>query len=152
VTQQADLVIYNPEGEMVLAAEVKNRIGTSRAWAMHMRRNLLAHGMFPQSRFLLLALPDRLYLWDQAGGVDEWAEPTYELDGRSLLQGYYEGAHATPDTISSQSFELIVVAWLNELILSGESAHLSSVDKQALARCGFLAALKDANIAISEPA
>ena len=87
---RADQVVYNPEGEIILVVETKSRIQTSRSWATQMRRNILAHNSIPSSHFLLLALPDRLYLWKDAGNTPELVEPTYEIDAKPFFHPYFE--------------------------------------------------------------
>jgi hypothetical protein len=152
VSQIADLIAYNPDGKIALIVEVKSRTDTSRSWATRMRRNMLAHGVVPNSHFLLLALPDRLYLWKDSGNTPELVEPTYELDAMPFLQPYYERANISPDHLSSQSFELIVTSWLNELIQSGIPANVPEAQRQLLQESGLLEALKGASLAIEVPA
>src|SRR5262245_50787484 len=129
MSQIADLVAYNPDGQITLIVEVKGRTDTSRDWATRMRRNILSHGLVPNSQFLLLALPDRLYLWKDAGNAPELVEPTYEIDATPFFQPYYERANISPDQLSSQSFELIVTSWLNELIWSGIPANVPETQR-----------------------
>ena len=144
--QIADLVAYDAEGQITLVAEIKNRAGTSRAWATQMRRNLLAHGVMPHSRFFLLALPDRFYLWRDAGNAPEPVEPSYELDATPFLQPYYEEAQLSPDNVSGLSFELIVTSWLNELIWSGVPASVPEAQRKLLEDSGLLKALEGGSV------
>jgi hypothetical protein len=148
MSRVADLLAYGPEGQIALIVEVKSRTETSRAWATQMRRNMLAHGIIPDSQFLLLALPDRLYLWKNAGNEPELVEPSYEIDATPIFKPYYEKARLSPATISNQSFELIVASWLNELIQSGISAELPEEQKKLLQDSGLFEALKHGNIAV----
>ena len=150
--QIADLIAYNPEGQIELIAEIKSKIDTSRAWATRMRRNMLAHDFAPASRFLLLALPDRLYLWKDAGNTPELIEPTYEFDALPFFQPYYDRATISPDQLNGPSFELIVTSWLNELIRSGIPTTVPDAQRQSLQESGILEALHGASIAIAAPA
>jgi hypothetical protein len=152
MSQIADLVAYSPDGEIALIAEVKSRTDTSRSWATRMRRNMLAHDVVPNSRFLLLALPDRLYLWKDISNTPELIEPTYELDATPFFQPYYERANISPDHLSGQSFELIVTSWLNELIQSGVPANVPEQQRRLLQESGLLDALKGAIVAVEVPA
>ena len=61
-----------------------------------MRRNMLAHGVVPNSRFFLLALPDRLYLWKDVGNTPDLVEPTYEVDATPFFEPYYARAKLHP--------------------------------------------------------
>lgn len=144
----ADVVAYNPDGQIALVVEAKSRTDTSRSWATRMRRNMLAHGVVPNSRFFLLALPDRFYLWRDVGNAPDLVEPTYELPAEPFLRPYYEKAHISPAEVSSQSFELIVAAWLNELIQSGMSADLPQEQRRLLVDSGLLEALKGGSVAV----
>lgn len=152
MSQIADLVAYSPDGQITLIVEVKSKIDTSRPWATRMRRNMLAHGVVPDSRFLLLALPDRLYLWKDISNTPELVEPTYELDATPFFQPYYERANISPDNLSGQSFELIVTSWLNELIQSGIPTNIPEIHRQVLQESGLLEALKGASLAVEVPA
>lgn len=115
-----DLAVYSRDDELVLIVEVKTKLGASREWAARLRRNILAHGLFPSPKFLLLALPDRFYLWKDAGNNLVEVEPTYTIDARPILASYFEQAGVAPDQISGESFELVVASWLSELIHSNE--------------------------------
>ncbi len=57
-----DLAVYDSQHQLVLVVEVKSIAGASPEWAARLRRNILAHGTFPNAPFFLVALPDRFYL------------------------------------------------------------------------------------------
>src|SRR5687768_11362330 len=88
--QIADFAVYSPKGEIVLIVEAKVLTETSSGWATRTRRNILEHDVTPNSRFFLLALPDRFYLWKDASITPELVEPSYEIDAVPFLQPYYE--------------------------------------------------------------
>jgi hypothetical protein len=144
----ADLVGYSPEGQIALLVEAKARTGRSRSWAMQTRRNMLSHGDAPNSRFLLLALPDRFYLWKDAGNAADLIEPNYEFDARPFLQPYFERTQIPPDRVSSQSFEFILFSWLNELIQSGVPDSIPEEQRKLLLESGLLEALHGGRIAL----
>ena len=144
----ADVAVYNPSGQITLIVEIKARTKTSRSWATRMRRNMLAHGVMPASPLLMLALPDRFYLWKNAGDTPELVEPTYEIDATPFLRPYYEKARILPDNLNEQSFELIVTAWLNELIRAGVSVEVPEEQKQMLQQSGLLESLKGGSVAV----
>lgn len=152
MSQIADLVAYNPEGQITLIVEAKSKTDTSRSWATRMRRNMLAHGVVPNSRFLLLALPDRLYLWKDASNTPELVEPTYEIDATPFFKPYYERARISPDHLSGQSFDLIVTSWLNELIQTGIPATVPEPQRQLLEESGLLEALEGGSLVVEAPA
>jgi hypothetical protein len=144
----ADMVAYAPDGQLALIVEAKSKTKTSRSWAIQMRRNMLAHGIVPKSRFLLLALPDRLYLWRDAGNSPDLVEPTYEIDATPFFQPYFTRSKSSPDTLTPQSFELIVTSWLNELIHSGISESVPDPQRQLLQESGLLEAIKGGSVAV----
>ena len=102
----ADIAAYDTDGQLVLVVETKNKLGTSSVWAAKMRRNILAHGLLPKTRFFLLALPDRFYLWRDVSIIPELAEPNYEIDSAPFLQPYYDRAGILPEKLSSESNEI----------------------------------------------
>ena len=63
MSSYAELAVYNRHGQLTALVEIKNKLGTSRAWAAQLRHNLLAHGGYDTADFFLLATPDWLYLW-----------------------------------------------------------------------------------------
>lgn len=147
----ADLVVCNPKNEIVLIVESKNRIGTSSTWAAETRRNMFAHGTTPNSPYFLLALPDRFYLWKDAGNTPDLVLPSYEIDARPFLQPYFEKAHLSPNEVGYYSFELLISAWMNELINWGIAPNVPDESKKLLQDSGLPEALKDATIALQTP-
>jgi hypothetical protein len=148
MSQIADFVAYSPDGQIALIAEAKGRTNTTRSWATQLRRNMLSHGAVPSSRFFLLALPDRLYLWKDAGNKSELVEPTYEIDAAPFFQPYFAAARVSPDKLTSQSFELIVTSWLRELVRSGLPADVPEPQRRSLLESGLLDALKGGSVAV----
>lgn len=152
MSQTTDLLVYAPNGEIALVVEVKGRAGTTREWAIMLRRNLLAHGVLPKSRYLLLALPDRFYLWHNDNGTPNLAEPLVELDAMPLLKPYYDGAGLTPETVGAQGLELIVVSLINELILSGIPERLPESLRRQIEESALVDALSGGNLVVQIPA
>lgn len=111
-----DMAIYDKTGQLTLLIETKNRLDTSTSWAAKMRRNMLAHGLMPKARFFLLALPDRFYLWKDAGIVPEISPPDYEIDPRPFLSAHFKGADISLDSLTGEGFELVVSSWLSKLL------------------------------------
>jgi hypothetical protein len=144
----ADLVAYNPDGKLTLLVEVKSRTDTSRDWATRMRRNMLARGLAPDSRFLLIALPDRLYLWKDAGNTPDLIEPTYEFDATPFFKPYLKIAHLSQDELNHQSLELIVSIWLNEIIRSGIPDDTPAEQRKLLQESGLIEALQGGSVAV----
>ncbi|MBI4470507.1 MAG: hypothetical protein HY650_14415 [Acidobacteria bacterium] len=149
---RADLVLYDRHGQLAAVAEIKNKLGTSRQWAALLRRNILAHGGFRSVNFFLLVTPDRLYLWKEVGEESIPVEPTYEVDAHPLLEPYFTNAGIDPTNISGRAFELVVAAWLADLIRSEGSFDNLPGEDSWLVESGFLAAVKNGRIEYEVPA
>ncbi|HUP24939.1 MAG TPA: hypothetical protein VNB06_18620 [Thermoanaerobaculia bacterium] len=143
---RADLILYDRDGQLIAVAEVKNKVGTSREWAAQLRRNMLAHGGFRPVGFFLLATPDQLYVWRDAGKETVPFEPTYEIDARPVLQPYFSRAGIDPATVSGEAFELIVAAWLADLTRSPDAAERSTSEESWLTDSGFLGAVRNGRV------
>ncbi len=111
-----DLTITNSENLIVLVAEVKTKLSATSEWAIKLRRNILAHGIFPNAPFFLIVLPDRLYIWRNSGSNPDLVTPTYIIDALTFFQPYFEQAGVTAENVSEATFELIVSSWFGELI------------------------------------
>lgn len=107
---QWDIAAYDRKKQLMLAVEVKNKLGTSSDWAAQLRRNILAHGTYSFPPYFLLALPDRFYLWNESQKPPELSEPTYSIDARPILQPYFEQVGVEFGKLSGESFELLVAA------------------------------------------
>lgn len=116
MTDRWDLAAYDRNNQLILVVEVKSKLNASPAWAARLRRNILAHGTFPNAPYFLMVFPDQFYLWRNSASNQEPIEPTYVVDARPILHPYFERAGIRADLISGQSLELIVASWLNELI------------------------------------
>ncbi len=113
---KADIVVYDRNGQIVLIIEIKKKLGASSEWATKWRRNILSHGSLPDAKFFMTVLPDRFYLWKDAGNLPELVEPTFEIDAKPILKPYFDESGTFPEKITPQGFELIIAAWLNSLL------------------------------------
>ena len=142
----ADLTLYGRSGRLTAVVEIKNKLGTSSEWAAQMRRNLLAHGGPCNAEFFLLITPDRLYLWKDTGSDPVCIPPTYEADPQPVFAPYFERASVVPHQVSGYTFELLVAAWLGDVIRSTEPPEERPDDQSWLATSGFSTAVKDGRI------
>lgn len=147
----ADLVAYDHDGQIALIVEAKSRTNTSSAWATEMRRNIFAHGSMPASRYFMLALPDKLYLWKNAGLDPKLVEPTYEINSAPFFKAYYEKARLNPSELGGKTFELIVTSWINELIQSGVPDSIPQEQRNLLISSGLPSALQGGSVAVEQP-
>lgn len=143
---KADIVVYDKNGQLAAVIEVKNKKGTSKDWAVKLRQNLYAHGDWPQTPYFLLALPDRLYLWKNAANTPEMIEPAYEVDVTDAFKPYYERSGISPEKISGESFELLFVSWLHEMMLVSGSSTVNRPSQDWLINSGLLETIKTGRI------
>lgn len=137
IKQYADITVYDKHGKLALIAEVKNKRGTSKAWAANMRRNMYAHNLMPSAPFFLLALPDSFYLWKDAPDTLEMVEPTQQIDPSDFLQPYFEKSGVSPANVTGKSFELIVVSWLNQILRTNNPKDIQTYKQEWLLDSGL---------------
>ncbi|HEY9711352.1 MAG TPA: hypothetical protein V6D48_24295 [Oculatellaceae cyanobacterium] len=150
--QYADIVVFDKYGQLVLIAEVKSKPGTSSDWAKKMRRNMYAHGLLPDAPFFLLALPDRFYLWKNAHKTLEPLEPTEQIDPTAFLQPYYKRSGISPNDISGDSFELVVVAWLNQVLSVDNPQDLLQENQDWLVSSGLFDCMRGGHLVLAAAA
>jgi hypothetical protein len=119
VRSRPDFLVLSPDDRLELAVEVKNLRGVSADWAADYRRNLLAHSILPATDFFLLALPESLFLWDnaraQGGALPHYRVSTADALGPLMVEADDE-----------ESLEAAVSTWLFALtspILGEEEAQ-----------------------------
>jgi hypothetical protein len=111
----ADLVVKSSDDNVVLVVEVKARSQVSDEWASTLHRNLLVHGLVPNSAYFLLALPDFFYLWNPGRQVrsDKF---DYKVPSQKILSRYLD-KDSLP-ALSGSSLELVLSAWLGDIMNS----------------------------------
>lgn len=139
----SDLVVYDQEGWKILVVEVKGKLNTSRDWAAQWRRNMLAHGGMEHVGFVLLVTPDNLYMWKDAGAEPVAVPPTYVIDAKAVLKPYFDSARVDPASISGAAFELLVGAWLADLV---HSDAMPEQMPEPLAESGLLEAIRHGRV------
>lgn len=148
---RADIGVYDRSGQLAVVAEITNRLGTSCDWAAATRRNILAHNGLCRAEYFLLITPDRLYLWKNAGAEPNRVPPTLEAEMQSEFARYFAGAGIDPRQVSGHAFELLVAAWLSDVIrLKGEAEELAE-NRSWLAESGFFVAVKEGRIEYEVP-
>ena len=143
---RADLALYNSHGRLTAIVEVKNKMRTSSEWAALTRRNILAHGDFSGADFLLLVTPDRLYLWKNAGTDPVRVSPTYEADTTTEFAPYFESVGVRPEGVSGHAFELVVGAWLGDVMRSSRRIGESTDTLRRIIDSGLRTAVKDGRL------
>jgi len=109
-----DFTVEQPGGGIRLLVEAKNTTSPSPEWAARFLRNLFVHAQIPQSEYFLLALRDHLYLWRNPS--PEAIAPDFEADTAVALRPYLARVGSKLDKLSESSFELLIEAWLTDLI------------------------------------
>jgi hypothetical protein len=145
MTARWDLMVRNKIGMPVLAVEVKAILNSTPAWAAQFRHNLSAFGDVPDVPFLLMALPDRLYLWNNTKAEnDDVIEPAYSVDARPLFQPYLQRAGTQEAEINGSSLELIITSWLTSVML--RKPEELNKPEQWLLRSGLYDAIAEGKI------
>ena len=143
---RADLAVYNSHGRLTAIVEIKSKMGTSRTWATLTRRNILAHGDIGRVEFFLLVTPDWLNLWKDAGMEPDPVPPTYRADTTMEFAPYFAGAGVRPEDISGHAFELLVGAWLGDVMRSTRRARERTDTLCKLDESGLRIAVQDGRI------
>ena len=146
MSARADLALYSSHGRLAAVVEVKSKTGTSSQWAAHTRRNMLDHSDFGDADFFLLITPDRLYLWKNGGTDPVPLPPTYEADTTTEFAPYFESVGVRPEGVSGYAFELVVGAWLGDLMRSSRRIGGSTDTLLRLIDSGFRTAVKDGRL------
>lgn len=120
-----DLLGYDKNNQLVLITEIKKRLPATEEWATQLRRNILAHGFIPDTQYFLVVLPDRLYLWKNAGVTPELVKPDYSGDTSVLLGPYYLESGLSPEDVSGQTFEILVASLLRDLLTQAPDENTS---------------------------
>ena len=110
-----DVSVYSRKGELQLVVEVKKRSGANERWVRQLRRNLMTHGFIPQSRYFMLALPDKLHLWKEKSAIPDSA-PDFQASTPDVLRPYLRAWGL--DELTEGSFELVIKTWLGALVHS----------------------------------
>jgi hypothetical protein len=136
-----DLAVYNHDEQLVLVVEIKNILSAGPVWAGQLRRNILAHGVYPNAPYFLMAFRDQFYLWTQSNKNINQTMPDYVIDARPILQPYLAQAGVALDQISGQSLELVIVSWLGEMINANTTPDQLAESERWLVDSGLLSAI-----------
>jgi len=146
-----DYSLYDRFGQLAALVEAKSVYGKSKEWASHLRRNLLAHDGTPSVAYLLIVTPERIFLWKDAQATDPLAAPGYEIDAEPLFRPYFpkSGPAAERRAINGQVFELVVLAWLSDLMRDPDEPAFNPA---SLADSGFADAVRQGRIEYQDAA
>jgi hypothetical protein len=128
--RRADVAVYSPDGRLQLEVEVKSRRGATSDWAARLLRNMLFHEAAPAAPYFMLALPEKLYLWDlrqrpltERMLPSEGAPaPDHEAEASPVFAPYlgpYPNGGNTPTAdLGEDGLTFVVAAWLTDLLNS----------------------------------
>lgn len=78
--RSVDIAVFNKQNNIMLIVEIKNKIGTSKSWAVNMYERLHNYDSIPEVPYFILMLPDKAYLWKaDKGQYDFHSFDTYEI-------------------------------------------------------------------------
>lgn len=140
---QADFSIFDRTGRLAVIAEAKKRNGTDSRWATEWLQNYLRRQQGSPPPFVLLATPERLYLWKrpvETAGL----EPTV-MNARRLFSSYLRTQSLETTDISRPVFEFMVGTWLRDLAL-GLWQPSGPEERQAFVESGLLEAVEDGEV------
>jgi hypothetical protein len=147
MANRPDILLSDPEGRLLLVAEVKNKRGTTPQWAAELRRNLLAHEGYRQTEYFLVLTPDHLYLWKGLKAEAAAVLPDFVVDSRPIFLPYLQSAGLDLDRLSVPVFELMAISWLSDLVYSRRETESPAQDRAWLVESGLMDAVKNGRLA-----
>jgi hypothetical protein len=145
--REIDIQVVDPDGNMILLAEVKSRANRDLAWARQYRRNLLAHGALA-GQYLLLVTRDDSFLWHNGhpSNADD-RDPDKVAPTKALLGPAFGGDLDRID-LSGTALEHLVAAWLST-IAEMPAGDMSPESRQFVLDTGLWHALRDADVRVA---
>lgn len=116
---RADFVVESPDCGIRLVVEAKNTAAPTPEWLARYLHNLFTRGVIPRSDYVLLALRDHLYLWRRPD-PDVQRPPDFEGETAAILAPYLRMIPNRLETMTESGFELLVYAWLADLVAGTE--------------------------------
>jgi hypothetical protein len=152
MTRQADVAVYDSDGNLQLVVEIKKKLSATLEWVTQMRQNLLIHSLVPNAPYFLLALPDFFYLWKNSSSINELASPDYKIETTEILGPYVKRSNLSLTEMSQYGLEFVVNVWLEDLVNSELTRDTADPALQALFDSGLYPAIKNGSIAIEAEA
>lgn len=146
--KRADIAVYDPDGQLQLVVEIKNRPGASPEWAAHLRHNLLVHSFIPHAPYFLLVLPDFFYLWTDAMSASNLAKPDYKIKATEILAPYLNQLPWSLNDLSKYGFEMIMTSWLERIVHTDLQRDEAGPNLQWLFDSGLYEAIARGSVAI----
>ena len=142
-----DIVISDRFGSATAIVEVKALNGAGAQTATRYLRNLLAHGVVPHARYVLLVTPDRGYLWLTPEAVLQESDPSLSFPMDRIVQ-HYLPSDGSPTQVRGLVLEPIVQQWLLDL---ADGITVDDRVTSSLSESGFLNAVRDGLVNAQAP-
>lgn len=133
-----DFFISTRDGRRVLNVEAKKR-QWSLAEAEEWRKDIHEEGVFPNADFLLLALSDKFYLWNE--NARSGADGPYVLDADKALRRFLPFNQSEVAAVQPSTFELMVGMWLGELVYWEKPAEAIRAEQAEIVDSGLYEAI-----------
>ncbi len=143
MTFRADILIRSPDNRIIAIIEVKNRQDLSRNIAMILRRNMMAHGLLPQTLYFVLLSQDIGFLWKGSEQENLQAPPAVEFSMKQIMDRYLPEMNPE-ERLRGAELELLVLQWLTDLTW-GSQETIEEPEK-SLAPSKFLEAIQGATV------
>ncbi len=140
----------------MLVVEVKSRSGVTPSWAARTFRNLFVHGSVPDVTYFMLASTDAFYLWKEparkafeafAEGHREEVEPDFVVPAWELIRPYFGGDDVSPGEVSGYALEMVVSAFLADILNADLSPETAPDDLKWLFDSGLYEAVRGGDVA-----
>jgi hypothetical protein len=141
----ADIVVYAPDKRPVLSVEIKGTRYASAEEAAALRRRLLAHGLLPNSAFLLLVYPSALFLWRRESPAD--SPPDYAASARPAVRGMDMNIAGSEQMhLRRSGLQFLVFTWLSVLANDLRGADPRSEPEKMLIDSGVYDQLRHGDV------
>lgn len=137
-----DIVIETANRTRVLVAECRQSKVTSATEAASWRRSLQDFTRDPISSYFMLVFPTALFLWKE--DADANAEPQFSAASNPVLKRYLGAVADKPDGPLSESLEMAIYSWLDDLACGIRIPDLDSEPERAVVESGLFGKLKGA--------
>jgi hypothetical protein len=114
--------------------------------ASGIRRALIMRSPLPRTAFFLLASPERFYLWRR--NAPEESAPDAEIVATDELASYARRLGRPIRELGGQSFELLILSWLYDLV--GRASKPTAPSNDPFARTGLYEAVRNGRV-VMEP-
>lgn len=140
MTPRPDISVHSPDRTLQLVVEVKSRPGASSEWAAKFRRNLLANGAVPNAPYLIIASPQRLYLWRK--GPNTEVPPDFSAGTQEVLKEYLGKLAEQSPHLTEESLQIALISWLRDLTFRRPPRQDSDAER-ILVESGAYEAIRD---------